>query len=176
MASWEPVDIDPADRDEIGEEDNEWDDVLRNELQRRFEKLKHFNSRLETSSHEEFCDITLKKNDMKKDTIELVANQIYDRITKLFNDSRKRLCIKKGANIVEPIRDYSNFNLDDNGYLTFNYGKEDIYLGNINEGLLSPSKMIDKLRVNRLRSMGFRNITDEDICPCRARYKEAREG
>ena len=62
---------------------------------------------METSSHEEFGDITLKKNEVKEDTIELVANQIYDKITKLINDRRKRLGIKVGAKIVEPIRDYS---------------------------------------------------------------------
>ena len=28
MALWEPVDIDPTDRDEIEEEDDKWDDNL----------------------------------------------------------------------------------------------------------------------------------------------------
>ena len=50
-----------------------------------------------------------------------------------------------------------------------------IGLGNIDEGLDSPSNMIKKLGVNRLRLMGFRNITDEDIYPYRARYKDAGE-
>ena len=31
MASWEPVDIDQADRYEIEEEDDKWDDNLMNE-------------------------------------------------------------------------------------------------------------------------------------------------
>ena len=35
--------------------------------------------------------------------------------------------------------------------------------------------MIKKLGVNRLRLMGFINITYEDIYPYRARYKDARE-
>ena len=35
--------------------------------------------------------------------------------------------------------------------------------------------MIKKLGVNRLRLTGFRNITDEDICPYKARYKDGRE-
>ena len=35
--------------------------------------------------------------------------------------------------------------------------------------------MIKKLGVNRLKSMGFMNITDEDIYPYRARYEDARE-
>ena len=49
MASWEPVDIDPADRDEIEEEDNEWADDLITDLEGRFGKLRQFNKRLETS-------------------------------------------------------------------------------------------------------------------------------
>ena len=36
MTSWEPVDIDQADRDEIEEEDDKWDDNLMNELERKF--------------------------------------------------------------------------------------------------------------------------------------------
>ena len=37
----EPVDIDPTDRDEIGEEDDEWwgDDLMK-DLDKRFDKLK----------------------------------------------------------------------------------------------------------------------------------------
>ena len=82
--------------------------------------------------------------------------------------------IKGGANVVEPVRDYDSFDIDNNGNLTFVCKNEVIGLGNINEGLDSPSKMIKKLGVNRLRLMGFRNITDEDIYPYRARYKDAR--
>ena len=112
---------------------------------------------------------------MKEDTVELVANQIYYKITTLFNERRKRLGIKGGANIVEPIRDYDSFDIDDNGNLTFVCKNEVIGLGNINEGLDSPSKMIKKLGINRLRLMGFGNITYENIYPYRARYKDARE-
>ena len=50
-----------------------------------FNELRQLNSRLETSSREEFDDIRLKKNDLKENMIELVANQIYHRITKLIN-------------------------------------------------------------------------------------------
>ena len=79
---------------------------------------------------------------------------------------------------MESIRDYKNFDLDDNGNSRFQYGREDIYIGNINKGLNSPSKMIKKLGVNGLKLMGFMgfsNITDEDISPYRARYKDARD-
>ena len=41
----------------------------------------------------------LEKRKVKEDTIELIANQIYDKITKMINDKRKRLGIKGGANI-----------------------------------------------------------------------------
>ena len=113
---------------------------------------------------------------MKKDTIEQAANhQIYDRMIKLFNDTRKRLGIKGGDNIEEPIKNYDSFDPDDNGNLTFVRKNEVIGLGNINEGPDSPSKMIKKLGVNRLRLMGFRNIGDEDVNPYRIRYKDARE-
>ena len=72
---------------------------------------------------------------MKEDMIGLVSNQIYDKRTKLFNERRKRLGIKGGANIVEPIRDYDSFDTDDNGNLTFIRKNEVIGLGNINKGL-----------------------------------------
>ena len=35
MALWEPVDIDPIDHDEIGEEDDVWGEDLMNDLERR---------------------------------------------------------------------------------------------------------------------------------------------
>ena len=65
-----------------------------NDLERRFNELRQFNRTLETSPDTNVEDITLDKNKVKKDTTELVANQIYDKITKLINDRRKRLGIK----------------------------------------------------------------------------------
>ena len=131
---------------------------------------------MEESPDKDVENVTLEKNKVKKDTIELVANKIYDKITMLFNERRKRLGIKGGANIEEPTANYNSFDLDDNGNLTFVRNNEDIYIGNINERRLnSPSRMIKTLGVNRLKLMGFSNITDEDICPYRARYKEARK-
>ena len=44
-------------------------------------------------------NITLDKLRSKKDTIELVTNQIYDKMANLFNDKRNRLGIKEGASI-----------------------------------------------------------------------------
>ena len=171
---FEPIDIDRIGRDEIGEEDDNWDSGKITEIEPKLEELRHFNSRMETSSHEDFGNITLEKNKLKEDTTELVANQICDKITKLINDRRKRLGIKGGAKIVDNIRNYDSFNPDDNGNLIFIRKNEVINLGNVSEGLNSPSKMINKLGVNRLKSMGFMNLTDEDIYPYRARYKDAR--
>ena len=84
MATWEPVDIDPIDHNEIGEEDDKWDDDKITKIEAKLEELRQFNEKLKTSSDEHFGKITLEKNKVKEDTIELVANQIYDKITKLF--------------------------------------------------------------------------------------------
>ena len=105
MASWEPVDID---RDGTGEEYDNWDDDVMNDIVIRFDKLRQFNKTLDESREEDLIH-------MKTTTKELVANQIYDRITKLFNERRKRFGIKGDANIVEPIRDYDSFDMDENG-------------------------------------------------------------
>ena len=67
----EPVDIDPIDRDEMGEEDDEWDYGKITEIEAKLEELRYFNSRFETSSHEDFGNIALDKNKVKED--------IYDR-------------------------------------------------------------------------------------------------
>ena len=91
-----------------------------------------------------WVNITLEKRKVKEDMIELVVNQIYDKITKLFNEWRKRLGIKGSANKVEPIRHYDSFDIDDNGNLTFVRKNEVIGLGGIDEGLDSPSKLIKK--------------------------------
>ena len=172
MATWEPVDID---RDEIGEEDVRWDDTFTNNVETRLNKLRQFNKTLDESHDENLIDVTIKtKNALKKDTIEFIANEIYDKLTKLFNDRRKRLGIKGGEPIIDPIRDYSKFKLKTDGTLSYKYKRTVICLGNIDNGLKSLTEM-SKLGVNRLRIMGFTNITYEDIQPYQPRYKNARE-
>ena len=54
MASWEPVDIDPIDRDEIADEDDKWGDDLMNDLERRFNQLRHFNKTLDKSHDDKY--------------------------------------------------------------------------------------------------------------------------
>ena len=174
MASSEP-DIDPFDRDEIGEGDGRWDEDFTHNLETRLNKLRQFNSTLSETHDKDLRDITINtKEVLKRDTIELIANEIYDKLTKLFNDRRKRLGIKGGKPINEPIRDYSKFKLKNDGTLSYKYKKTVINLGNIDKGLKSLSE-ISKLGVNRLRLMGFTNIIYEDIRPDQPRFKNARE-
>ena len=172
MASWEPVDID---HDGTGDEDYEWGDDLMNDLERRFEELRQFNKTLDESRDENVRDELIMHIDaLKHETIELVANQIYDKLTTLLNDARKKLGIKRGIPIMDPIRNYDNFKLADDGEIPYIYKNTVIDLGNINERLKAPWE-IRKLGVAKLRSMGFTNITDEDVRPHRAKYKKARK-
>ena len=172
MATWEPVDVD---YDKIGDEDYKWDDDVIKGLETRFNKLREFNETLNESADEDTIELTERnKNALRHDTIELVANQIYDRLTIYFNNDRKRFGIKKGEPIMDPIREYLNFELSDDGEITYKHKRTVIDLGNIDEELKAPWE-IRKLGVKRLRLMDFRGITDEDVKPSRTKYKVARE-
>ena len=172
MASWEPVDID---RDDMEDEDYKWDDDVIKDLELRFNKLREFNETLNESTDETTIEITEKaKNALKRDTIELVANQIYDKLTIFFNNDRKRFGIQGGEPIIEPVREYQNFKLTKNGKLSYKYKKTVIDFGNINNRLKAPWE-IRKLGVAKLRLMGFTSITYEDINPYDRRSKKARE-
>ena len=172
MASWEPVDID---HDGLGEAYDKWDDDIVKDLELRFNKLREFNETLNESTDEDTIEITEKaKNALKRDTIELVANQIYDRLTTFFNNDRKRFGIQGGEPIIDPIREYRNFKLAKNGKLSYVYKRTVIDFGNINNRLKAPWE-IRKLGVAKLRLMGFRNLTYEDINPYDRRSKRARE-
>ena len=172
MDSFESVDID---YNKIGHEDYKWDNDVIKDLEVRFNKLRGFDATLNESTDEDTIEMTEKnKNALKCDTTELAANQIYDRLTIFFNNDRKRFGIQGGKPIIEPIREYLNFELSDDGETTFKYKRTVIDLGNIYEGLKAPWE-IRKLGVKRLRLMGFRGITDEDVKPSRTKYKVARE-
>ena len=81
MATWEP-DIDPFDRGEIEEEDYKWDDDVIKDLELKFNKLREYNETLNESTDVETMEMIWKTKDaLKRDTIELVANQIYDKLT-----------------------------------------------------------------------------------------------
>ena len=136
MATWEPVD---TDYDKIGDEDYKWDDDVIKDLELRFNKLREFNETLNESTNEDTIEITEKaKNALKRDTIELVANQIYDKLTIFFNNDRKRFGIQGGEPIIDPIREYQNFKLTKNGKLSYKYKRTVIDFGNINDRLKAP--------------------------------------
>ena len=169
MDSWQPVD-----NDKVADEEDKWSDDLMNDLEIRFNRLRQFNETLYESHDQDLIHVTTKSKDvLKRDTIEVVANQIYDNLAILFNNTRKRLGIQKGIPIAEPIRNYNNFEPEHDGGLSYISKRTPIYLCNINDRLKSPWK-IRKLGVSKLRSMGFMNITDEDINPYRAKYKKVR--
>ena len=109
----------------------------------------------------------------RRDIEELVANEIYDKLTILLDNTRKKFGIQKGRSI-EPFRRYDNFKLADDGELSYIYKRTVIDLGNINERLMAPWK-IHKLGVSKLKYIGFTDITDEDIQPQRTKHKKARE-
>ena len=175
MATWEPVDID---RDGLGEEYDKWDDDIVKNLELRFNKLREFNKTLNESTDEATINETLIYVDEVRDDIEeLVANQIYDKLTNMFNDAKERFGIENGTPI-EPLRKYNNFKLDDDGSLTYVYKSKSrrtvIDLGDINNRIKPPSEL-RRLSVAKLKMMGFTDITDEDTHPYRTKYKVARE-
>ena len=173
MATWEPEDIDIADRDDI--EDDSWDENAMNDLQKRYEELRQFNIKYNKSRDKDTREETSVIIDSTRHDIEeLVANQIYDKLSTMFNNNRKRLGIQKGKQIVDPIRKYDNFKLADDGSITFVYKRTVIDLGNISERMKTPSEL-RRLSVAKLKAMGFTNITDEDTQPYRTRYIVARD-
>ena len=113
MSSWEPVDVDC---DEIADEDNKWDDDLMSDLERRFNQLRQLDVTLNESRDEYLVNMTtVTMNALKRDTMELIGNQIYDKLTISFNNNKKRFGIQNGIPIAEPMRNYDNFKLADDG-------------------------------------------------------------
>ena len=111
MATWEPEGIDIADRDGLGNEDDNWDEYAMNDLQKRYEELRQFNikynkSRDKATREETSIIIDSTRNDIE----ELVANQIYDKLTNIFNKARERLGIENGTPVEEPSVKYNSFN------------------------------------------------------------------
>ena len=116
---------------------------------------------MDESRDEDLIDITTSTKDaLEHDTVELVANQISDKLTISFNNNRKRFGIRKGIPIAKPMRNYDNFKLADDGGISYVYKRTVIDLGNISERLKSPWE-IERLGVAELKSMGFINITGE---------------
>ena len=172
MATWEPEGID---YDKLGDEDYKWDDDVIKDLEVRFNQLRKFNETLNESKDMDTIEMTVKTKDaFKRDTIELAANQIYDKLTILFNNDRKRFGIQGGKPMMDPVREYRNFKLTKNGKLSYKYKRTVIDFGNINDRLKAPWA-IRRLGVTKLRLMGFSNLTYEDINPYGQRSKKARD-
>ena len=141
MDSFEPVDID---RDGLGEGYDKWGDDLMSDLERRYNQLRKFNKTLNESTDEATINETLiYVDEVRNDIEELVENQIYDKLTNMFNNAIERFGIENGTPI-EPLRKYNNLKLDDDGSLTFIYKSKSkrtvIDLGNINNRIKSPSE------------------------------------
>ena len=82
MVSFEQVD---TDYDKIGDEDYKWDDDVIRDLELRFNELREFDETLNESTDEDSIEMTEKTKDaLKHGTIELAANQIYNRLTIFF--------------------------------------------------------------------------------------------
>ena len=174
MALWEPEDIDPTDRDGIGDENDKWDADVMNDLQKRLEEIRQFNIKYNKSRDEATREEALTLMDATRHDIEeLAAHQIYEKLTILLNKTRKKFGIQKGR-AIDPIRRYDNFKLADDGTLTYVDKRMVIDLGNINERLIPPWE-IRRLGVTKLKSMGFIGITDEDINPYKPKYIRRRE-
>ena len=110
MDSFEPVDIN---RDGLGEGYDKWDDDIVKNLELRFNKLRKFNKTLNESTDEATInEMLIYVDEVRNDIEELVANQIYDKLTNMFNNARERFGIENGTPI-EPLRKYNNFKLDD---------------------------------------------------------------
>ena len=93
MASWKPDEID---RYSIGDEDVEWDDDVIKDLRIRFEEKRQFNIKYNKSRDEATREEALTLADATRNNIEeLVANQIYDKLTLLLNKTRKNLVYRK---------------------------------------------------------------------------------
>ena len=90
MATWEPVDITHFDCDDIEDVYRDWGNDFKNNLEARFSKLRKFNENLNESTDEDTIEMTKKAKDaFKHGTLELVANQMYDRLTISFDNTRK---------------------------------------------------------------------------------------
>ena len=74
------------------------------DLEMRFNRLRGFDETLKESTDEDTIEMTEKtKYAFMQDTIELVANQIYDKLITMFNNDRKRFGIQKGNLLLNPI-------------------------------------------------------------------------
>ena len=80
----------------VQEIEYEWDGDVVNDLEKRFEELRQFNKKFNESCDKDTREETSTFTDSTRHDIEeLVADQIYDKLTILFKNTRKKLAYKK---------------------------------------------------------------------------------
>ena len=88
----------------MGYEDDKWDVDVVNDIQKRFEELRQFDIKYNKSRNEATREVVLTfAVATRHDIEELVANQIYDKLTIMFNNARERLGIENGTPIEERV-------------------------------------------------------------------------
>ena len=85
-----------VDLDGTGDEEYEWDDDVMNDLEGRFERLRQFNKKFNESRDKDTREETsIFIDSTRHDIEELIAYQIYDKLTILFNNTRKKLIYRE---------------------------------------------------------------------------------
>ena len=88
ITSWEPVDIDC---DGTEDEEYEWNNDVMKDLESRFEELRQYNKKFNDSLHKDVREETsIFIDSTRHDIEELVPNEIYDKLTILLNNTRKK--------------------------------------------------------------------------------------
>ena len=83
-----------------------WDDDVMNDLKKGYEELGQFYKILNESRDQDTIDEASRYMDVTRHDIEeMVADQIYDRLTILINNTRKGLGIRN-VKPIDPIRNY----------------------------------------------------------------------
>ena len=88
MDSWETVDVD---LDGTGDEEYEWNDDVMKDLESRFYELRQYNKKFNDSRYKDVREETpIFIDSTRRDIEELVANEIYDKLTILLNNTFKK--------------------------------------------------------------------------------------
>ena len=180
MNLWEQADVSQLDCDDIEDLHADWDDAFKSNLEIRYNKLREFVETLNDSTDEDNIEITDKDKDkFKHGTIELVANQIYDKLTILFNNTRKKLGIQD-VKPIDPLRRYDwdmcrlgVTKLKSMGFMNImdedvqpyrpKYVKAREKVGKLNENLNVRSKAIESSSTTDAEDIEMIEVTSKDI-------------
>ena len=88
MDSWGPVDVD---LDGTEDEEYEWNDDVMKDFESRFEELRQHNKKFNDSCYKDVKEeASIFIDSTRHDIEELVANEIYDKLSILLNNTRKK--------------------------------------------------------------------------------------